>query len=99
MKKSSDKHVEVDLGAAGILVLTYRRPLTPEQRRNVKRAMEQVARSEGPITIVLEDGCKHSIIRREPVVTQVAVNVMGPTKSQCAARVSHIVRRAALGYR
>lgn len=66
MKKSPAKQVEVDLGAAGILVLTYRKPLTPAQRLTAQRVMEQVAANPGRQTIVLEDGCKHSIIQREP---------------------------------
>ena len=66
MKHSPAKEVEVDLGEAGILILQFPKVLTPAQRKHTQQILEQVAAAPGRQTIVLEDGVKHRVIKREP---------------------------------
>lgn len=59
--------VEVDLGERDILVLSFKDVLTPQQRAHVQSVMAQIASAPGPQTIVLENGCQASVMRRDDV--------------------------------
>lgn len=57
--------VEVDIGERDILVLSFKDLLKAEDRMRVKALMDQIASAPGRQTIVLENGCQASIIRRD----------------------------------
>lgn len=56
--------VSVDLGERHILVLQFKHVMTPEMRTNIQAAMTQIAAQPGRQTLILENGCQYSVIRR-----------------------------------
>lgn len=65
MNQETSHTVEVEIGERDILVLRFKDVLTPEQRMHVQSIMTQIASAPGPQTIVLENMCQVSIIRRD----------------------------------
>ena len=57
--------IEIDLGPNDILVLTYPKFLTPEQRDLIKTKFDAMLEKKGQQAMILEGGLTYSVLHRK----------------------------------